>query len=360
MSASQASNAHNLALRLCPKLGFHQLQRVLSLVPSVKDLLGLNSVELRSLPLSAVQIDYFANLDWGKVDEMLAYCSQQNIGLVSCLDKGYPELLKQIPQPPIMLFFQGDVTLLESRQIAVVGSRSPSHYGNAMTEQIVSQLAKYPFTITSGLALGVDAIAHRCALLNDMPTIGVLGTGVDVVYPKSNRNLNQEVAEKGLLVSEFLPKQPPVKHHFPKRNRIIAGLSKGTLVVEAAIKSGSLITAYQALEQDRDVFAVPGSVFNPLSEGTNHLIQQGAKPVTCAADIVEEYLTLPIQQQVTKNHLAESKLLASVDHDTTPVDVIVQRSDLPMDQVLKELLDLEVQGVVMAVPGGYVKVANQL
>ena len=212
--------------------------------------------------------------------------------------------------------------------------------------------------ITSGLAIGIDGLAHKAALKNGCPTIAVLGSGFQHIYPKRHLRLADEIAESGLLVTEFSPEVPPIQHNFPRRNRIIAGLTNGTVVVEAAIKSGSLITAQFALEEGRDVFAVPGNIFNPLSAGTHHLIQQGAKLITNAADIVEDYLILPATQPVTKNHLAGSQLLASVDHDTTPVDVIVQRSNLPVDQVLTELLDLEVQGAVAAVPGGYVKVAT--
>jgi len=360
MPANLKSQDALLAVSLCPRLGFKQFAVLQGLLPNIEELFYLKRSELRRLPLSAAQAEFIASTDWSQVTQIKSRCQSFGAEITGITDEHYPQQLKHIPQPPLILFTKGDLSLLSHQQLAIVGSRSPSHYGKQMTRHLIEQLATYDIAITSGLALGIDTIAHHAALEQKTPTVAVLGTGIDVVYPKSNWQLYEQISNQGLLVSEFLPGQPPVKYNFPRRNRIISGLSRGTLVVEAAIKSGSLITAEQALEQGRDVFAVPGSVFNKLSEGTNHLIQQGAKPVTCAADIVEEYVTFQIQQQVTKNHLAESKLLASVDHDTTPVDVIIQRSNLPMDKVLTELLELEVQGAVLSVPGGYIKVANQL
>jgi len=265
-------------------------------------------------------------------------------------------LLKTIHSPPLGLFVKGDVSVLDQVQVGLVGTRSPSHYGQTMTEYFASELANAGVTVTSGMAIGIDGIAHKSCLQSGGQTIAVLGSGFRYIYPKRHYQLCEQIAQQGAVISEFMSYIPPAQYNFPKRNRIIAGLSNGTLVVEAAIKSGSLITAKFALEEGRDVFAVPGNALNPLSEGSHYLLQQGAKLVTKIDDIVEEYFD--IQHSVTtkqKNNLAESKLLDSVDYDTTAVDVIVQRSKLPVEQVLTELLDLEVQGLVATVMGGYVR-----
>jgi len=347
-----------LALIKCPRFGFVPLLKLQQTLPDPTQIFSLKKSEWHYFGLQAEQIKNLANTDWTYIDALSEYLFENDISFIPYAHSYYPELLLNSARPPIGLFVKGNLELLHSAQIAFVGSRSPSHYGKQVTQQLIQELATCKVTITSGLAIGIDGAAHQSALKHQCPTIAVMGSGFKHIYPKRHQQLACEIAQDGLLISEFLPDVPPVQNNFPRRNRIIAGLCNGVVVVEAAVKSGSLITAQYALEEGRDVFAVPGNIFNPISAGCHHLIQQGAKLITSAADIVEDYLILPVKQQVTKNHLAGSQLLASVDHDTTPVDVIVQRSNLPVDQVLMELLDLEVQGAITAVPGGYVKVAT--
>mgnify|MGYP000400660977 CR=1 FL=1 len=347
-----------LALLKCPQFGVVSFLRLKALLPEPTDVFALPATELIHYGLTEPQIAYFRRPDWQYIERLMAWMHSHRVLLVPYGSPHYPELLASTARPPVALFVKGQLNLLQRPQIAFVGSRNPSHYGKQVTQYLIQQLASTQVCITSGLAIGIDGLAHKAALQSDCPTIAVLGSGFQHLYPKRHVRLADEIAENGLLITEFLPDVPPIQHNFPRRNRIIAGLTNGTVVVEAAIKSGSLITAQFSLEEGRDVFAVPGNIFNPLSAGTHHLIQQGAKLISSAADIVEDYLSMPVSQSVTKNHLAGSKLLASVDHDTTPVDVIVQRSNLPVDQVLTELLDLEVQGAVAAVPGGYIKVAT--
>jgi len=206
----------------------------------------------------------------------------------------YPTLLAQIPVPPPILYIKG--TIEEKKyptRIALVGSRALTPYGKRATEEIAYILAKNSVVITSGLALGIDTIAHKAALKAEMPTIAVLANGLDSIYPKMNTNIVHSILHyKGALISEFPLETEPLKRHFPQRNRIISGLAQATLITEATLKSGSLITASHALEQNRDIFAVPGSIFSKQSAGTNNLIKQGAKLVTCADDVLEELIPL--------------------------------------------------------------------
>ncbi|MBU2883243.1 DNA-processing protein DprA [Psychrosphaera sp. B3R10] len=345
-----------LALIKCPQFGIVSFRALAAVLPSPTDVFTLTPKELSHYPLKACHVKYFSAPNWPWAERMAHWMIHNQVRFISILDAKYPLLLKQISRPPIGLFVAGNVDVLNSTQIGFVGSRSPSSYGRQMTSHLIDGLRHTPVTITSGLAVGIDGDAHKLALDNGLPTIAVMATGMQNIYPKRHCNLAERIKNFGCLVSEFPPDVPAIQHNFPRRNRIIAGLSKGIVVVEAAIKSGSLISARIAMEENRDVFAVPGNAFSPLSEGCNSLIKQGAKPVTGAADIVNEYLISPCRKEVRKNHLAGPNLLASVDHDTTPVDVIVQRSNMPVDEVLIEMLELEIQGYVEAVPGGYIKV----
>lgn len=207
---------------------------------------------------------------------------------LSILDKDYPLELKNIYNPPVLLFYQGDLDLLDRPKLAVVGSRNASQMGVAAVKKIIQDLNKQ-FVIISGLARGIDTAAHLASLKNGGATIAVIGTGLDVHYPKENRRLQDYIAKNHLLLSEYEPQSQPLKYHFPERNRIIAGLSQGVMVAEAKIRSGSLITCERAMEEGRDVFVVPGNILDGQSEGCHHLIQEGAKCITSGFDIVNEF-----------------------------------------------------------------------
>ncbi len=346
-----------LTLLQCPKLGIATLTNLRHHLPSLLDLFTCTSNQLRQFKLSDIQIQYLQKAH--SHSSIVQFLKAQDIDFVSIEDERYPKQLKETSRPPIGLFAKGNIRLLQCDQIGVVGSRTPSHYGRQVTRQLSEDLVKNGAVVTSGLALGVDAEAHAAALRNGGSTIAVLGSGLAHVYPSQHRDLALEIAEQGLLITEFLPFQKPRQFQFPQRNRVIAGLSKGVLVTEAAEKSGSLITAKYALEENRDVFAVPGNIYCDFASGTNQLIQNGAKLVRSAADIIEEYAEVIKNPVFTvKNDLADDELLASVDLNTTSVDVISQRSNLPVEQVLCELLELEMQGYVAAVPGGYIRVLN--
>jgi len=281
----------------------------------------------------------------------------------------YPDLLKQISSPPPLLYGYGKPNYLSNYQIAIVGSRAPSPQGKENAKLFASRLSECGWTITSGLALGIDGLSHQGALLRGFTTIAVLGTAIDKMYPRRHIKLAEQILENdGVIISEFAPNTPGRPEYFPRRNRIISGLSVGTLIVEAAIKSGSLITARCALEQNREVFALPGNIHNPMSAGCHHLIQQGAKLVTCVDDINVEFthLVLPILAEKTdileinaSQSLASDKLLDSVDFEVTALDIVALRSGIEVVDVMSQLLEYELRGLVTAVPGGYIKLGEK-
>jgi len=279
-------------------------------------------------------------------------------------DDGYPELLAQISRPPPQLYVRGDPGLLHMPSIAIVGSRNPTQSGARDAFEFARHLGGAGFCIVSGLAEGIDTAAHRGALDAGAITVAFLGHGIDRVYPASNRDLAHEVARHGALVSEFPLGTHPDRSLFPQRNRLISGLSLGTLVIEAARRSGSLITARHAGEQGREVFALPGSIHNPLSRGCHQLIRQGAKLVETADDIVAELA--PLASHVLQNTLESTTNEPPVDvqddeylelkkylsHDPTSIDELAENSGLTIDQVSSMLLILELEGVVESLSGG--------
>lgn len=295
------------------------------------------------------------------------WLAEKDHHLLTLGSPNYPDLLKQIPDPPLLLYIWGNPEVLASTQIAMVGSRNPSAIGTELAYEYASELCKLHITVTSGMALGIDAASHQGALAANGQTIGVLGSGLSCIYPSRHRELAAMISQQGAVVSEFALHAKPIPIRFPRRNRIISGLSLGTLVVEATLRSGSLITAHLAVDQGRDVFAIPGSPHNPLSRGCHQLIQQGAKLVTCAADITQE-LTLPEQmttpalkqnpQAMSQAGLEQNdiKLLECIQFEATAVDQLVERSQFCAADVTSILLNLELHGYIKPCPGGYIRV----
>lgn len=286
----------------------------------------------------------------------LAWAAQEGNRIVTLADTDYPQSLLDQPDPPVLLYAKGRVQLLNSPSLAIVGSRNATKQGEANAEAFAEALAAAGITVVSGLALGIDAAAHRGALKFPASTIAIIGTGPDRIYPARNQDLARTIASRGLIVSEFPVGTPPLANNFPRRNRIIAGLGLGCLVVEAAQRSGSLITARLAAEAGRDVFAIPGSIHSPLSRGCHALIRQGAKLVESAQDIVEELRwETAINQAVSAeaaNNLGETALLTWLGYDPCSVDTIIERSGLTTDNVLAMLMELELDGHVAQLPGG--------
>ncbi|MDH3613504.1 MAG: DNA-processing protein DprA [Gammaproteobacteria bacterium] len=284
--------------------------------------------------------------------------------LISRGDDDYPELLEQIPGPPSLLYVKGDPDVLHMPALAIVGSRNPTQGGARNAFEFARHLGRTGFCIVSGLAEGIDTAAHRGALDAGAATVAFLGHGIDRVYPASNHGLAHEIARHGALVSEFPLGTHPGKSHFPQRNRLISGMSLGTLVVEAARRSGSLITARLAGEQGREIFALPGSIHNPLARGCHQLIRQGAKLVETADDIIAELA--PLASHMLQNTLESTtnepaanvadeeylQLRKYLSHDPVGVDELAENSGLTIDQVSSMLLILELEGEVESLSGG--------
>lgn len=293
------------------------------------------------------------------VKSLLIQIQEQGIGVVTLCCDDYPALLREITDPPPLLYFKGQISLANQPQLAIVGSRRASPGGCQNAYQFAADMAKQDWVITSGMALGIDTSAHHGAMHAGGRTIAVLGCGVDQVYPSANQSLYQEIAMHGLILSELPLGAGPRRENFPKRNRILSGLSLGVLVVEAALKSGSLITARLALEQGREVFALPGSIHNPTSKGCHQLINQGAKLVTCLSDIYEELQgwsapasqpASPVQPVVTAN---EQSLLDSIGFEPVELETLLARSSLSAQEVLGLLTDLEIKGLAVLEGGLY-------
>lgn len=312
-------------------------------------------------------------------------CRQQSIQLLGWGEPAYPEPLRHIPDAPALLYVRGHTELLANPQIAIVGSRKATRAGLDHAWQFAGALTEKGYAVTSGLAQGIDGAAHAGALAAGGDTIAVVGTGADVIYPRSHMTLTGQIINQGVLVSEYAPGTGPKSGHFPRRNRIISGLSRGILVVEAGLRSGSLITARLALEQGRDVFAIPGSIHNPLARGCHALIRQGAKLVETVDDIEEELaawwnrpveapppasgpkrpaapqpelFTAGPEATPMPDHLdaREIAVLKALGYDPRSTDQICMATGLPADQLMQSLLLLEMDGLVESAPGGYLRV----
>jgi len=270
-------------------------------------------------------------------------------------DPHYPAALLETADPPLLIYGQGDIGLLQAPSLAVVGSRNPTPQGTESARAFSSQLSHAGLTVVSGMAMGIDGAAHQGGLLGPGRTLAVVGTGLDRVYPRRHLELAHQIATQGLIVSEYSLGTPPLPQNFPQRNRVIAGLSKGTLVIEAALQSGSLITARLAVEAGRDVFAVPGSIHSPQSRGCHVLIKQGAKLVDSAQDILEE-LNLahhghPMTEPATASDESPDPLLDALGFGPVTLDALVARTGWPASELNARLLDLELTGQVARLPG---------
>jgi DNA processing protein len=293
-----------------------------------------------------------------RANDTLNWCQANEVHCLSIVDPLFPPLLKEIAIPPTLLFVRGDVGLLSLPQIAIVGSRNATASGLNIASEFARMLAGSGFAITSGMALGIDGAAHIGALKTGK-TVAVLGTGLDVVYPRQHRELYQQILDNsGVIISEFLPGTPPLPANFPRRNRVISGLSLGTMVVEAAIRSGSLITAKYAMEQGREVFAVPGSIHNVLSKGSHHLLKQGATLVESAQDIVEQLGGMLAYTEMESSNKKigsddNGSLLEALGFDPVDIDTLVERTGLPIAALNHQLILLELEGAVESSHGRY-------
>ena len=318
-----------------------------------------SSSTLSSLGLKSAIISAIKNPNWAIIDQDLAWVDQKNNYVITFNEANYPSQLKEIADPPPVLFIRGNMDLLFLPQIAIVGSRNPTSLGEETAFNFAKTLSRHGYVITSGLALGIDAASHRGALNAKGYTIAVAGTGLDRVYPAQHRDLATEIVNTGAMVSEFPPGTTAKANHFPRRNRIISGLCQGLLVVEAAKQSGSLITARMALEQNREVFAIPGSIHNPLARGCNALIRDGAKLVETTQDILEELnqyyqedKDYPALQTESMLDLEQQTLLNHIMFSPTSIDDIVQNTGESVKVISSMLLILELQGYLETTASG--------
>lgn len=372
-----------IALWLIPYIGSATQKTIFQQFPELEEFFQLPKAELKKIGLSDNMISAILHPDWQAVEATLTWAEQTNQHLITLWDEAYPESLRQIHSAPTVLLAKGDLSLLHYSQLAIIGSRNPTNTGLQIAKHYAEFLARQGLVITSGLALGIDGMAHLGALAVSGKTIAVLGTGLDVIYPKRHANLVEEIIEHGLLLSEFPLRMGPHALNFPRRNRIISGLSLGTFVVEASLQSGSLITARLALEQGREVFAMPSSVHNPMAKGCHWLIKQGATLVESVDDIWQQ-----IQQQslkLTKNQLLtdtvnpampldfvsikphinvrftklHQQLLDTIGFDRMNIETLCQQISLNVEQLTVVLLELELLGCIEAVPGGYQKIHDR-
>lgn len=342
---------------------------------SAAALVELPASQLLAAGITPEAVARFQNPDDAELDAWRSWLDGPDRHLVGLGDPRYPRLLKTLQSAPLALWVRGhDPAILDTPQLAIVGSRNPTRNGRDTAEQFARYLSERGLTITSGLAAGIDAASHEGALAGGASTVAVLGNGPDTVYPRSNEALAEHIAAEGALVSEFPPGTPPRAPNFPQRNRIIAGVSLGTLVVEAARRSGSLITARMAADFGREVFAIPGSIHNPLAKGCHALIRQGAKIVDDVADILVELAPLlstaieevdPDRPRGTESAVltkepAYEELLESMGFDPVSLATLAERGGLTPAELSSMLLILEFDGLVEALPGGrYVRVAKR-
>ena len=290
------------------------------------------------------------------LDDELAKLKQLDVKAISPDDPLFPPRLREVYDCPILIYVRGTLLREDECAVGVVGTRHPSVYGRQAAEEITKELARNKVTIVSGLAAGIDAVAHRATLDAGGRTIAVCGCGLDMVYPSNHATLARQIMERGALVSEFPLGTRPKAEHFPQRNRIISGMSLGVLVVEAGEESGALLTAHRALEQNRDVFAIPGSIFSPLSAGTNYLIQQGAKLIRNCEDILEELNLNMVPHQLEMRELVaptdtEAQVLMHLTKEATHIDTLCRISGLPTPTVTSTLAMLELKGLARQVGG---------
>jgi len=348
-----------LRLTLTPGIGAASIRELLKQFGLPENVLARPRKELlRIVPHAAVSA-----IDSEEVSRSVAaaleWVQKPGRALVTLADQDYPKLLLEIPDPPFLLYARGRLDLLNRPSLAVVGSRNATAQGERNAESFCRAFSDNGLCIVSGLALGIDAAAHRGGLAGPGSTIAVLGTGIDVAYPGRNAALAEEIAGAGLLLSEFPLGSKAIAHNFPRRNRLISGLAQGCLVVEAALASGSLITARAAAEQGRDVFAIPGSIHSPLSKGCHALIKSGAKLVECAEDVLAELSAFrrtgyasTAQSRASAGEPEQEGLLVHMGFDPVDVDSLCARAGLSPEQVSSELLRLELAGRIAALPGG--------
>lgn len=353
------------------RLNFISHNRLTRLLARLHDITEIFSAPINLLQdiagLSHDQASLIKTFDFNTLKPDLTWLDHDRHYFLTIDDPYYPTLLKKISQAPIALYVKGDLSAFNSPGFAIVGSRKPTPMGKENAYKFANLLANLGFSIVSGLAHGVDTASHEAAYPVGK-TIAVMGTGIDIIYPKQNKKLAEELINTGLLVSEFALGSQPMRENFPKRNRVISGLSLGVLIVEAALQSGSLITAKYALEQNREIFAIPGSIHNPQSKGCHWLIKQGATLVEKVDDIIAELggLLKWSENKQEKEKLAfpdldedDSVVLRAIRDEPITLDAMTHQTGFTLDKIAYHLLRLELKGYVQSATGGYVKLKSE-
>jgi DNA processing protein len=347
-------------LNLIPGILPSVINKLLSYFKEPEKILKASKQELIEFGMDKNAAEEFINKrESVKLDEEIKKIEKYNAKIITINDENYPKRLKEIFDPPIVLYVLGELDDYSNISFSVVGTRKPTVYGRIVTEKIVSELVKKGITIVSGLARGIDILAHTYALKSKGKTIAVLGSGINIIYPPEHKNIANEIIKNGAIISEFPIDTQPERYNFPRRNRIISGISLGTLVVEAKEKSGALITADFALEQGREVFAIPGNINVPTAKGPNQLIKQGAKLVDNVDDILEtipEFTKLTterlIQIQIPETLSEDEKIVFSLlSEEPKHIDIITRIAGMPISKISSILLELELKGLVKEVPG---------
>ncbi|MBI3903909.1 MAG: DNA-protecting protein DprA [Nitrosomonadales bacterium] len=341
-----------LTLSLIPGLGNEGLRRLLQTFGSPAHIYAASAQALKQVVKPAVAVAIAQGPDEATLAPVSAWLEDSNNNIVTLADADYPQSLLNTSDPPLLLYVKGRRELLNRPALAVIGSRNATPQGLDNAESFAQAVSTAGLCIISGLAHGIDAAAHRGGLYGIGSSIAVVGTGLDKVYPAANRDLAHQLAGAGALISEFPLGTPPLAANFPRRNRIISGLSLGCLVVEAGLQSGSLITARMALEQGREVFAIPGSIHSPQAKGSHYLIKQGAKLVECAQDILEELGCIFTPTTKVCGATQDHPLFVHLGFDPTDIDSLSQRSGLTIEALSAILLQLELDGGVAVLPGG--------
>ena len=349
-----------LALHRTPAVGSLRFAALLAHFGNPRDVFEAGAAAWQALGLGGQTVAFLAQPDWRSVESDLRWLEGADCHCLRFGKADYPPLLREIADPPPLLFVRGDPASLTGRHLSMVGSRNPTPVGVRTAQDLARGLAEAGFGIVSGLAAGIDAASHRGAIDAAGTTVAIMGTGPDIIYPRHHQALAEAIlAGAGAIATEFPPGTGPKAQNFPRRNRIISGLALGTLVVEAAQRSGSLITARLAAEQNREVFAVPGSIYSPQSCGCNHLIQQGAKLVRGVADVLEEFDLAPsafASERTSDGASAAAEaawpLLKFIAYDPTTVDTLVAATGETAEAIAAQLLLLELEGYVASAPGG--------
>jgi len=342
-----------IGLSLIPGLGGQGLRELLHRFGTPEQILAVSHAGLRTVVSDKIAGRIKESLDPAAIAPAMAWLESPDNHLVTLADSSYPRALLEIADPPPLLYAKGNLALLNAPTFAIIGSRNATPQGEKTAEDFAKALSDAGYCVVSGLALGIDGAAHRGALKGRASTIAAVGTGLDIVYPARHRALAHQIAEQGLLISEFPIGTPSMAQNFPRRNRIISGLSRGCLVVEANLQSGSLITARLAGEQGREVFAIPGSIHSPVAKGCHLLIKQGAKLVDSIHDILEELGEIPLTATRPASVADESDpLLVHLGYDPVGIDALAERSGLTSENLSAMLMMLELEGKVATLPGG--------